>query len=569
MNTMMKRHSLLLIALTCLSLISGALHAANITARTDRNPVQMNESISLIFEATGSVDDDPDFSPLEKDFDIINQSQSSNISIINGSINRQKTWTLIIMPRQPGVFTIPSIEFGKDSSPQLRLIVKAVSQSATTENQPFFTELKVDTQQTYVQGQIIVTQRIYSSSNIARYGFGEIKTSGPDKVIETIGDEKQYQTRLGTTPYLVIERSYALFPQASGTLEIEPAMVEASVVTSSSNYNDPFRRNTTIKRARSEGHSITVKDVPASFRGKTWLPAAEVQLVEQWSDEDKQFKVGEPITRTLSIFADGLMGAQLPKIPLTEVDGLKQYPDKPVLNDNKKTDGIIGGRQEKVAIIPTRAGRFTLPAIELPWWNTKTGKREVAKLPAKIINVIGTATSSTSTGTPVTAPSSQSLTTTTSDSRLQTSDSSSSAWMWISLLLALGWIITMVYFWLRLHQQKVTVQIKSSLKAQSLNKAMKQLKSACQSNQPAACKDALLNWGQQLYSDQQVTSLGQLARLTGEPLTSKIQQLESSLYGRISEQWNSGGLVEACQALTDKFSGRGSISVGGLEPLYK
>ena len=564
---MMKRYSLILIALTCLSLISGALHAATITARTDRNPVQMNESIRLIFEATGSVDDDPDFSPLEKDFDIINQSQSSNISIINGSINRQKTWTLIIMPRQPGVFTIPSIEFGKDSSPQLRLIVKAVSQGATTENQPFFTELKLDTQQTYVQGQIIVTQRIYSSSNIARYGFGEIKTSGPDKVIETIGDEKQYQTKLGNTPYLVIERSYAIFPQASGTLEIEPAMVEASVVTTSSNYNDPFRRNTTIKRARSEGHSITVKDVPASFRGKTWLPAAEVQLVEQWSDEDKQFKVGEPITRTLSIFADGLMGAQLPKIPLTEVDGLKQYPDKPVLNDNKKTDGIIGGRQEKVAIIPTRAGSFTLPAIELPWWNTKTGKLEIARLPQKTITVAGAASTPNKVlPSSSTTPSS----TETSDLRLPTSDSKdSSGWMWFSLLLASGWLFTTVYFWLRLNTPKNSVTIKNRVDAQSLSKAMKQLKSACQMNQPAACKDALLNWGRQLYADQTVTSLGQLAKLTGEPLASMIQQLESSLYGRNTNAWNSTGLVDACQVLSDELNKQNSAVTGKLEPLYK
>ena len=564
---MMKRYSLILIALTCLSLISGALHAATITARTDRNPVQMNESIRLIFEATGSVDDDPDFSPLEKDFDIINQSQSSNISIINGSINRQKTWTLIIMPRQPGVFTIPSIEFGKDSSPQLRLIVKAVSQGATTENQPFFTELKLDTQQTYVQGQIIVTQRIYSSSNIARYGFGEIKTSGPDKVIETIGDEKQYQTKLGNTPYLVIERSYAMFPQSSGTLEIEPAMVEASVVTTSSNYNDPVRRNTTIKRARSEGHSITVKDVPASFRGKTWLPAAEVQLVEQWSDEDKQFKVGEPITRTLSIFADGLMGAQLPKIPLTEVDGLKQYPDKPVLNDNKKTDGIIGGRQEKVAIIPTRAGSFTLPAIELPWWNTKTGKLEIARLPQKTITVAGAASTPNKVlPSSSTTPSS----TETSDLRLPTSDSKdSSGWMWFSLLLASGWLFTTVYFWLRLNTPKNSVTIKNRVDAQSLSKAMKQLKSACQMNQPAACKDALLNWGRQLYADQTVTSLGQLARLAGEPLASMIQQLESSLYGRNTNAWNSTGLVDACQALSDELNKQNSAVTGKLEPLYK
>lgn len=563
----MKQRQILFIALTCLALFSSSLHAATITARTDRNPVQMNESISLIFEATGSVDDDPDFSPLEKDFDIINQSQSSNISIINGSMSRQKTWSLIIMPKRAGVFTIPSIAFGSDNSPQLRLTVKPASQNSASGNQPFFTQLEVDTQQTYVQGQIIVTQRMYSSSNIARYGFGELKTHGLDTVIETIGEEKQYQTKLGNQPYLVIERSYALFPQVSGILEIEPALVEASVVTSSSNTYDPFRRNTTIRRARSEGHSIEIMDVPASFRGSTWLPAAEVQLVEQWSDDNKQFKVGDPITRTLSIFADGLMASQLPKIPLKEVDGLKQYPDQPVLNDNKKTDGIIGGRQEKVAIIPTRAGRFTLPAVELPWWNTKTGKREIARLPEKNITVIG-ATSSTSKELP--SGNSTSSTTETSDLRLPTSDAKeSSGWKLFSLFLAIGWILTTVYFWFRLNKQNITAPIKSNRDEQSISKAMKQLKSACQANQPSACKDALLNWGQQLFPNQKVTSLGQLAKLTGEPLASFIQQLESSLYGQTSEQWNSDGLLDACQVLSDEYNNQSSTVTGKLEPLYK
>lgn len=564
MNTMNKPHSLLRLLLPLLALFSSALQAADITARADRNPVQMNESLSLIFEATGSVDDDPDFSPLQKDFDILNQSQSSNISIINGSMNRQKTWTLVIMPRQPGVFTIPSIAFGKDSSPQLRLTVKAASQSAATGNQPFFTELKVDTRQTYVQGQIIVTQRMYSSSSIARYGFAELKTQGPDTVIETIGEEKQYQTKLGNQPYLVIERSYALFPQASGTLDIEPALVEASITSSSSSYLDPFRRNTIIKRASSEGHRITVKDIPASFHGKTWLPAAEVQLVEQWSDDKKQFKVGEPITRTLSLFADGLMATQLPKIPLSEVDGLKQYPDKPVLNDNKKTDGIIGGRQEKVAIIPTKAGNFTLPAIELPWWNTKTGKMEIARLPAKPITVTGTAASTSTTpaitGTLPTTPA-------TSDIRLTTSDST--GWKWLSLLLAFGWLSSSAFFWYKLNRQTPAVDKSKEKQAQSLNRAMKQLKFACQNNNAPACKDALLIWGQQRYPEQHITSLGQLSRHTGEPLASIIQQLEVSLYGRSSEQWNSSGLVEACQALTDKFSGRDTVPSSQLEPLYK
>jgi len=48
---------------------SAVLQAANITVSTSRNPVTLDDSFHLIYEADSSVDDDPDFAPIYQYFD--------------------------------------------------------------------------------------------------------------------------------------------------------------------------------------------------------------------------------------------------------------------------------------------------------------------------------------------------------------------------------------------------------------------------------------------------------------------------------------------------------------------
>lgn len=71
-----------------LFLYSGSIYAADIKVQIDRTQIELNETFTLHFEASDDVDDDPDFSPLEKDFRILNKSTSSNISIINGQYQK-------------------------------------------------------------------------------------------------------------------------------------------------------------------------------------------------------------------------------------------------------------------------------------------------------------------------------------------------------------------------------------------------------------------------------------------------------------------------------------------------
>ena len=90
--------------------------AAQIELTLDRNPVPLNESFTLTFTANESPDDDPDFSPLQANFEVLNQSQSSQMSIVNGRATRDISWQVQVMAKKSGTLEIPAIAFGRDTS---------------------------------------------------------------------------------------------------------------------------------------------------------------------------------------------------------------------------------------------------------------------------------------------------------------------------------------------------------------------------------------------------------------------------------------------------------------------
>ncbi|MCW8911090.1 MAG: BatD family protein [Gammaproteobacteria bacterium] len=557
---MMKQITLLFIIFFQISISC----AASITAQADRNPIQVNESFNLIFEASGSVDDDPDFSPLKNDFSIINQSQSSSISIINGSYNKTTRWTLLLMPKQIGVFTIPSIAFGNDSSPQLRMTVNAEQTSSNGQNSDLFMEVETSTKTTWVQGQIILTVRLLSATNISQFGISKLETSKFDIVSEQLGEDKRYQTTRNNTPYLVFERSFAIFPQQTGRLRIEPFLGEVEVASGSTSYFDRFRRQSTIKRARSQAIEIQISGIPDQFNGKTWLPASELKLVEEWSTDPSQFKTGEPITRTLSLLSNGLTSSQLPELSIPPVTGLKQYPDQPLLKDNKQDDGIIGIRQEKIAVIPTHAGEFILPAIEIPWWNTSIGKMEIARIKQRSIQVA----EGTATMTPAPEITSAPQIDITAAPSMTQQQASSSFWFWLSLLLASGWLVTAMLWWLSNRVKKPAKKSTRQSSARSLKQAEQTLHKACKDNNAQACKQALLEWGKLMYGSG-LTNLTDIATITGEPLASIIKDLNTSLYSASPGNWSAQDMMPIIHKLQSDKQHKKNVSENELEPMYR
>lgn len=522
------------------SLTTTLASAANISVFVDRQNINTNESFNLVFEADGSVDDEPDFSPLGVYFDVLNKSKSSNMTIVNGSFSRKTVWTVVLLAKQAGTYAIPPIEFGKDKTKALTIKIGRSSGSQSSTDKNIFLEVDVDQKSAYVQSQLVYTVKLFRSVDIQNASLTEPELSDADAIVEKLGDDNRTQITRNGVRYLVIERKYAIFPQQSGQLSIKPVEFNGQLVSQRRSFFDITPFNNTTKRIVSSQIDIDVKPIPGNFKNKNWLPSASLKLVDEWP-EDPVFKVGEPVTRTLSIIASGLTASQLPEINSTTISNIKLYPDQPTFNNQKDENGILGIRQEKIAYIPTKSGKITLPEINIPWWNTKNGKIEFARIKAKTINVEAGASVTQPALTPTeqrTLPHTQSNSTELSDS------TTSSTWFYLSMLFLAGWVITL-FFLLRSNKKQVTPQTTTPEPKLPTKNISKKLASACHQHNRELCKSLLIEWAKQQWPDAQINTLGDIVLKTDGALMQQIIRLNQSLYADTSTNWDASELLNA------------------------
>ncbi len=560
--------------------ISKSLFAATIIAQVDLNPVLLSDSFHLTYTVEGSVDGDPDFSSIKNNFDILNSGKSSNISIINGNYKRSSNWTLTLMAKQAGVFRIPAIPFGKDMSPEVEITVKKSLPNSSSTNpaavgKDFILELEASKNTSYVQQQVIVTLRLLVSRNISSYQFGNINFNNSNTIVESLGKDVQYKTYRGSTPYIVVEKKIAIFPQQSGKIHIQPSIAEIGIETQQSrnSFFDPFGTSTQTRRLRSNSLNLNIKNVPATFNGKNWLPSPSVKLIEDWP-HNTEFRVGDPITRTITLIADSLSSSQLPELAPLTVNNLKQYPDKPSLNNNKTTTGIQATRKEKIALIPTKPGVYTLPAIDLPWWNTKTSKMAMAHISKRTFTVLP-AIVNNNLQPGILQPAinkNPNISITGSNINKKTSipnKSLSGIWFWLTILFLTLWVITLVLWWRSKPSKRIT-KISVNEKIQKLNSCLKLIKHACAKNDPRGTKTALLSWAKVMFSDMQVTNLSQLAGLVDKPLKGKLLTLNTCLYSAANISWQCDGIYNLCKEYKISKSKQNKyIDSAELEPFVK
>jgi len=561
MNTIKKLVFLFLLS----SFMPGNVFAAQIGVSFDRNPVSLDESFQIIFTANDTPDSDPDFSPLEQDFEILGQSQSSNSSWINGRSSKTIQWTLNVMAKHTGSLVVPAVKFGDDESqPASIMVTQATANKAINTDDDLFLEVEANPQSPFVQSQVLYTVRLYRRVDIAQAALNEPELS--DAVVEKLGDDSNYNTQINGVNYLVTERKYAIFPQKSGALTIKPLVLTAEVMASSRpNFNGFFNSQMTkTRKISSKSVTLDVKPAPATFTGQHWLSAEQLVLKEEWSGDNQQMKVGEPLTRTLTLLAKGTTVGQLPELNAGKIDAqLKTYPDQPVLREQKKPEGLIAFREEKIAIIPSKAGFYKLPAIEIPWFNSQSQKMEIAKIPETTITALEAVGALPDMAAPVASTPVEQPQKAEQSTPIITRPQQQNTWFWVALFLGTGWLATLAYFLVK-RPVKKPVPEKSAAEI-GLEDSIKNLKKACADNNATAAKDALLAWGRQKYG---VASLGAVAEFSEARLRDEILHLNQVLYGKSADQWQGKKLFQAFV----ENKARKKIAVtddGKLEPLYR
>ena len=312
---------------------------------------------------------------------------------------------------------------------------------------------------------------------------------------------------------------------------------------------------------------------PAYVPADEWMPSSNVELTEQWSDDLNNLSVGEPITRTIRISAQGLTGAQILPLTIAPSSQYKLYPDQPQLDQQVSSNGLLGTRTESLALVPNQAGEIVLPAIEMRWWDTVNQRMQTASLPGKTVQV---SASTTINNAPV-VPNNQLLTMEPLNLNAEAAKVENTApSMLVKLSLAfnaplLAAIAALVAG--RRRQQTVT-QASSEVKTSALLNLKQQLKAIevqAKQNNLMGMRDAILSWGQCLFAQTPPTTLKQLATLLDDiELQEQFAQLDRQLYkGKTGDDMLDIALLLKRLKQQSNFSRSTKVDRGsGLKPLY-
>ena len=372
-----------------LLLLTFSVHAevTSVTATVDKNPVMLDEAITLTVTAEGDAEREAfDSSVLLSDFVVGRTSVSSQTSIINFDTRRTTTWSTTLFPRKVGTFTIPAFTIEGQKSAPVEVRVIPVQQGDNAPARDYYVSTEVNNDSVYLQQQLRYTVKLYLSSQIER---GSLQAPELENAqIQQLGDDKQYTELVNGRRYQVVERNFAVLPQQSGTFTIRGPVFSGEVIAPNTNQRFGFfNRTQTINRVGPDVQ-VEVKPIPAEV-DYHWLPSDFVQLDEEWQSDT--FTVGEPVTRTLTLTAVGVVEEQLPEIEQIYPPDFKLYPDQANSASAEKDNRLIVQRTESVAMIPTKAGSYIIPEVRVPWFNVSTGKTEYAKLPSRTVNVIAAA----------------------------------------------------------------------------------------------------------------------------------------------------------------------------------
>jgi hypothetical protein len=540
-----------------LALVAAGLSAQGIVVRAsvDRATVHENESFSYTIRVEGGAVGEPDVSFLGQQFDILDRSAASRINLLNGRTQQVYEWTYELMPKRAGQFTLPALQFGAVLSNPVTIEVLPAPVTAG-EVADIFMEVEVEPARAYVQAQVLFTLRLFVGVGTARANLTAPPVTGAEAIVERLGEDQRYQVVRSGRNFVVNERRYAIFPQATGNLTIGPVTYEAMVV--------PNRGASRVQRLRSETVALDVLPAvppPPELAGAAWLPAKNLTLTETWADGAREFSVGVPRTRILTVAAEGLLETQLPELKLEQAAGIRQYPDQPELARELTPDGLKVTRIERYAVIAQTAGETTIPAAEMPWWNVSDERWEVARLDPEVVAV-----SPGAQAAPVPASAAE-------PPRAEGFVTSTSYWPLVSAALSLAWLTT-ILLWLRARfgvgkRARDAEPRDRSTAAVSSGRLGKQLRAACLADDAPRVRDLLLEWAKQQLAPNPPASLGALRECLPEPFAAEVGALEQHLYGRHDQIWSGRALAAVVESLDSVKSEPEKGEHDPLAPLYR
>jgi len=270
-------------------------------------------------------------------------------------------------------------------------------QSQQIDEHSLFARASISKSNPYQGEQVIVTYKIYTQIPISQFGIDKLP-GNRGFWAEDLSDGmkiKQYEETVGDRRYQVAEiRRGALFAQQSGQLAIEPldlnvlAMVQRQrrrTGTILDLFDDPFfsAREAVERSLRTNRLTVNVKPLPSApdiFTGGVGHFDLKGGLTLD------KVKANEAVSYKVTLSGQGnlmLIDAPHPEFPSV----FEVYDPQVEDNIRKGENGVSGSRTYEWILIPRSQGRFTIPELQLAYFDPQAGRYITLKVPAQKLDV--------------------------------------------------------------------------------------------------------------------------------------------------------------------------------------
>jgi len=493
--------------------------AQSLTVSSDRQTIEMGDIITLYIKADFQTRGNQlDLDSLNDQFEVLGRQQSNQISIINGSFTSNTQWKITLLAKQVGELIVPPLRINNVESLPYKINVLPVQKKSANHLGNYFLESSLNKKQAYIQEEVLYSFRLYFLGEFQ----GNIRPPQFENSLSTtLKDQGVYGKQVNGQQYTVYEWLYSIYPQQSGDLTITGPLFSGI---------HRYRNRQKGIQEMAESQTLTVLPEPSNFKqqaNNAWLPAKSVKLAQTWQSLPNTIRVGDSLTRTLTLDVLGLSTSQLPSLSTENQPEFKVYADQPISEETVLNDGLRSQLTLKQAIIPTQAGQITLPEQTLTWWNTETNTMETARIKAQTLTVLpalNTRSNPSSNHQPIVPSGEENLQnlqpTVPEELKEKVSRETHFLWPLITTLLALTWFITL-WLWRKQNQQfKARIQTLEQTKIdkpENKGTPLKTNHTFCTGNTDLLPKDFYhqlrqelnLKYGIQNFSDLQDASLKQ------------------------------------------------------------
>ncbi|MCL1093135.1 BatD family protein [Shewanella kaireitica] len=541
---MVIRHILVLFILV-ITATAPAYAITSLQASVDRNPVIEGESLVLTVVADDDLNSgELNTSALLKDFIVGRTSISRSKQIMNFDARNETRWQVLLSPKSRGNVTIPAFQIKGVSSDPITLSVVDRS-SQPQQKQDIFMRASLSSEEAYVGQMLTYRVKLFLALELQRGVLSAPVLQGAQ--IKQLGEDKDSNEIINGKRYRVIERAYAIVADQPGELTINGASFSGDVLVQAKRNGGMFSFNESRPTQTQAPKSVVlINPEPVEYQGQ-WLVSDLVVLKEDWPESPVEYKVGDPITRTLTLLASNADETSLPELQLSMPSALKSYPEKPQRKSFVRDKQMVSQLTQTTAIVATKAGTYTLPEIKVPWWNPHLKQQQYATLPARTIVVTGGATEI------AIAPAATNTATNTD----------AGYWPWVSAIFAFLWLVTLV-LWLNARKQQP--QNSQPLENDDVTlpvNSRKILESSCAAKDPTAVINALSAYFTDIYAKPM--NLQDIGKQSTE-LSSMVIALQQSAYSKQSTNIDYQRLLKLALSTKAANKQQGTSALSPLNP---